>query len=573
MRFLILQRIMMCAGILLWGGLFSTQVVQGPRFKRQAEKNRTRLIHLPAERGMILDRRGVPLGHDQLSFELAVFPQEMKEPSQTWRRLSKIVGVPADELSRRYRLSYQAPFSLVSLMKDLDRSVAFLLEEEKHNLPGIVVRMLPQRHYPLGSAVGSVVGFVGLIAPEELTRLKQYGYTYRDWVGKEGLEQQYDRILRGHDGGLHLEVDARGKMVRQMGYLAPQPGRAIRVCVDGRLQAFCHHLLEDSTGAVIVMDADSGEILALTSAPSFDPNLFLDSERQAELRQTLRHPKRPMFNRAIRAAVAPGSTFKVATAYEALALKKISPHTTFDCAGSYSLGRSLFRCWKEEGHGSLSVAGALENSCNVFFYQAGRRLGAQGLAQAARLFGLGRPTGIDLPRESKGLVPDSEWLKQRYRQDWQEGDTVSFAIGQGPLQVTPLQMLQLITAVADDGAVPTPHLLLEVEGEKPRTSGTRHRFDLDSGALAVVKEGLTQVVASSTGTGRLAQRPDVQVAGKTGTAQNPRGTPHAWFIGYAPAAAPKISFVIFLEHGGQGGVQAALAARDLVGYLKELAYL
>lgn len=575
MRFSILQRIMAVAVVLLWGGLFTTQIVQGQRFKRQAERNRTRLIHLPAPRGVILDRRGVALGHDQLSFELAVFPQEMKDPSATWQRLSQIVNVPASELQKRYRLSYQAPFSLVTLVKDLDPKTAFLLEERKQNLPGVVVRPIPQRRYPLGSAVGAVVGYIGLIAPEELTHLKQYGYTYRDRVGKDGLEQQYDRTLRGRDGGLSLEVDARGRMVRQVGYLAPRPGRAIKVSIDSRLQDFCYRLLGDSSGAIVVMEVESGQILALTSAPGFDPNLFLDSTRREELRRTLGHSSRPLFNRATRAAVAPGSTFKVATAYEALALKRISSHTAFDCAGSYSVGTSVFHCWKEEGHGSLTVAGALEHSCNVFFYQTGRRLRADGIAQAAHLFGLGRPTGIDLPREGKGTVPDSEWMVQRYKQKWQEGDTISFAIGQGPLQVTPLQMLQLTNAVASNGKVPTPHLLLEIEeeGGVRHLKNAQHHLDLDQEALAVVKLGLKEVVTSSAGTGRLAQQPGVALAGKTGTAQNPGGIPHAWFVGYAPDVSAKISFVIFLEHGGQGGVQAALAARDLVAYLKELDYL
>ncbi len=573
MRLLLLQRLMAGAMTLVWMGLFTTQVVQGPRFRQAAEKNRTRLIHLPAARGTILDRRGVPLVEDQISFELAVFPQELKNPQETFSRLSPLVEVEAQELARRYRRKYETPFTPVPLLSDLPKETAFLLEEKRWDLPGTMVRPVPRRHYLLGPALGPVVGYLGLIAPEELTHLKSYGYTFRDFVGKDGLEQMYDSILRGRDGGLQLEVNARGRLVRQMGFLSPEQGRRITVSLDGRLQDFCYRLLEDSAGAILVMVPSTGEILSLVSTPTFDPNAFVDSTRQIEVRHLLHQADRPLFNRVTRAAVPPGSTFKVAVAYEALKTHKIEPGTTFECTGSFQLGRSLFRCWKEEGHGPQTVFDALEHSCNVFFYNTGRRLRVEGIIEAAHLFGLGRPTGIDLPRESKGLVPSPAWMAQTLKQPWQEGDTISFCIGQSALQVSPLQMLMLITAVAMDGVVPQPHLLIEAEGEPKATHWRTSRIPLDLEMLSKVKVGLERVVASPTGTGRLAQLPGVRVAAKTGTAQVSKGLPHAWFCGYAPADQPKVSFVIFLEHGGKGGESAALVARDLLAYLKELEYL
>ncbi len=593
MQIRVLQRLVLAGLLVIWLGLFRAQVVDGPKYREKSEKNRVRLIHLPAARGQILDRNGIPLASDEVSFELAVLPQELKDPRSTWERLAGLVGLPAEELAARYRRGFHARFSPVALIRDLRPELAFRLEEERNLLPGIVVRPVPRRRYPLGAAVGPVTGYLGLIAPEELTRLKPYGYTFRDRVGKDGLEQIYDSALRGKDGGLYVEVNAQGRLVQQMGYRPPQRGKRITVSVDSRLQKICHDLLHGGRGTVAVMEIATGDLLALVSEPSFDPNAFVDSTRHAEVRAFLRGPDRPMFNRATRAMVPPGSTFKAAVAYEALREGKIDRGTAFTCPGHFQLGSSTFRCWREEGHGAQTAPEALQHSCNVFFYNTGRRLGAVGIGQAARRFLLDRPTGVDLPREAAGFVPDPEWMLRAHRQPWQEGDTVSFAIGQSALSVTPLQMLRMFAAIATGGSAPRPHLLLHVEeelgthkqgasshlqavsGRSVGTghSGTRKDIALDARALGAVKDGLERVVNSETGTGRLAQLPGVRVAGKTGTAQVPSGPPHAWFCGYAPADRPKISFVVFLEHGGKGGLQAARLAGSLLAYMKEMDYL
>ncbi len=570
-RLLILKRAIACGFFSIGLGLFSLQILQGSQFHQQAERNRTRLIHLPAARGSILDRHGVPLVEDRIRFELAIFPQDLKDPSETWVRLSPLVGISPEELARRYRKGYQGFFAPVPLVRNLAPQTAFLLEEKKADLPGTLIRPIPVRRYLSGPAMGPVAGYVGLIAPEELTHLKPYGYTFRDLIGKEGLEQQYDRYLRGQDGGLQVEVDNRGRLVRQLGYRVPQRGRQITVSLDGRLQEFCYSLLKGGPGAILVMDPRNGDLLACVSSPSFDPNAFLDPARQGEVRAALRGAERPLFNRAMRSAVPPGSIFKLAVAYAALKTKKISSGTSFECPGFFQLGRGIFRCWREEGHGVQGVCEALEHSCNVFFFHTGRRLGVEGIRQAALTFGLGRPTGIDLPRETRGLVPDPAWMMARAQQPWQEGDTISFAIGQGPLLVTPLQMLVMVSTIALDGNVPRPHLLLGIEGEEEKKNSRRSdRILLDSEALTAVKIGMERVVSSSTGTGRLARLPGLTAAGKTGTAQVPRGKPHAWFLGYAPADHPKFTFLIFLEHGGKGGEGAAMVARDLLAYLHEL---
>lgn len=569
MRLRILQRIIFGSLIVIWAGLFTVQVIQGNRYRLQSEKNRTRLIHLPAARGAILDRNGIPLAEDRITFELAALPQELTSPQETWKELSPLIGVPPEELSRRYKKNFKAKFSPVPLVRSLPRETAFRLEEERGRLPGILIRPVPERNYPLGAAVGGVTGYLGLIAPEELTKLKTYGYTVRDRVGKDGLEQQYDALLRGKDGGLHVEVNAQGKLVQQLGFLPPQSGRRIKVSVDARLQEAAYRLMEGARGAALVMEIKTGELLCLASSPAFDPNAFMDPARQEEIRSMLRDPEQPMFNRATRAAVPPGSTFKAAVAYEALKRGKISPATSFDCQGGLYPGRPVFRCWEEQGHGPQTVLEGLQHSCNVFFYNTGRRLGVAGIAEVSRLFGLGKTTGIDLPREAMGLVPDAEWMRRRMNLEWREGDTLSLALGQSALQTTPLQMGLLFSAIASGGWVPTPHLLLDPPSRVRK--GTQLR--LNASALATVKEGLERVVNTDTGTGRLARLPNTRVAAKTGTAQVSRGLSHAWFCGYAPAESPKYSFVIFLEHGGRGGLQAARVASGLLVLMKEMEYL
>ena len=508
-----------------------------------------------------------------MHFELAILPQEMQNPNLIWQRLSPLVGVSAQELARRYKKGFYARFAPVTVVRELKRETAFLLEEEKSRLPEILVRPIPRRRYPFGSAAGSAIGYLGLIAPEELTKLEAYGYTPRDWVGKDGIEKVYDTVLRGKDGGLHVEVNAQGRVVQQIGFLAPQRGRNLFLTLDSRLQELAYRLLQESQGALIVMDSATGEILVLVSSPSFDPDIFVNSNRNDEVRRMLKDSDRPLFNRTIRAMVPPGSTFKAAVAYEALKENKITLSTAFECKGQYKLGRSIFRCWQKEGHSFQTVSEALEHSCNVFFYNTGRRLGVEGIAKAARLFRLDHPTGVDLPWEAKGLVPDAAWMRHTQGRTWQEGDTLSYGLGQGALQVTPLEMLMLFNAIATNGNFPRPLLMSRVEGQDLPIRPGKVRIPLDEGLLSQVRAGLEQVVNSENGTGRLAQVPGLRVAGKTGTAQVSQGLAHAWFCGYAPADHPKVSFVVFLEHGGKGGLRPTQIAGELLVYLKEMGYL
>lgn len=563
MRLAWLERLFLVAFVGLAGTLVVLQLILGPRYRRVAEQNRVRLIPMAAVRGSILDRHGTPLADDHLSFHAALVPQEIRDLDALWPVLAERLQRPAAALQRAYRQGITAPFAPVVIARHVESERAFALEEQRFELPGLLILPTPQRSYSLRQAAGAVIGYLGLVAPEELRALQPYGYTRHDWVGKAGLEQLYDAALRGADGGLQVEVDHRGRFVRQLGLKVPVRGKDVTVTLDAALQQHGYRLLEGRRGAILVMALESGELLAAVSSPGFDPGAFVDPDRESEVIGYLTDDQRPLFNRTVTAAVPPGSIFKLATAYAGFANRKGSAATTFQCPGEFHLGRATFRCWYDPGHGPQTLVEALEHSCNVFFYQWGLRAGPEAIAAAARQFGFGTVTRVDLPGEAAGFVPDPAWKRARRHQSWYRGETANLAIGQGELLVTPIQVLRMTAAVALDGRLPQPHLLKAIAGQ-PVGAPSAGRVALDRETLTVIRRGMEQVVGSETGTGRLARVPSIAVAGKTGTAQAGDRLPHAWFCGYAPAARPQVALVVFIEHGGKGGQVAASMAGQIV---------
>lgn len=547
----------------LLAALSVMQLMLGPSYRRAAEHNRVRLIPMRAVRVAILDRHGAPIARDRLSFDVAVIPQEIQAPGPLFDALSPWLQRPAARLQQAYQRAVTAPFAPAVIAQDVAPETAFAIEGRRFQWPGVVVLPTPRREYPITAAAGPVLGYLGLVDPETLKALRSYGYTIRDWVGKGGIEQLDDAALRGADGGLQVEVDHRGRLVRQLGMKVPVRGRDVTVTLDAALQQHCDRLLGGRRGAVLVMALDTGELWAVVSSPGFDPAAFVDPDRDDEVRQYLTDDQRPLFNRAVAGAVPPGSVFKLATAYAGLVTGKGSAGTTFQCPGSFQLGRATFRCWYAPGHGPQTLVEALTHSCNVFFYQWGLRVGPEAIASAARQFGFGQPWRIDLPGEAAGLVPDPAWKRARRGRPWFRGETANFAIGQGALLVTPLQVLRMTAAVAlDGGPLPQPHVLKAMAGQEaappqPTPAG------LARPPLAVIRQGMEAVVGSDTGTGRLARVPGLAIAGKTGTAQAGTGASHAWFCGYAPAARPRMAVVVFLEHGGKGGEAAASVAGQI----------
>ena len=567
-----LALILLIGYLLLAANLIRMQVVRGGYYYSLSERNRIRVIFLEGPRGKLLDRSGRVLAANRLSFNCSAFPKDAKPGlAESCRILSPILGVEARRLEERFRRKKPGAYNTVIIEEDLHPSQAMAIEEKLDLLPGFLIETRPQREYPYGAAAAHLTGTIGPLTEQEYDALETMGYRQADWTGREGVEQSYESYLRGRSGGLQMEVDNRGQLIKPLGVKEPKEGRDVQLTVDAELQEFAQSLLEGQKGAVAIMELDEGGLLSVNSAPSFDPNLFASGRGRREVGRYLEGRGSPMINRLIQGKFPPGSIFKIVTALAAFDRKRIGPGTAFVCPGFKNVGGKIFHCWREQGHGPQDAVQAFAHSCNVFFYTAGILAGADALFEKATALGLDRATGVDLPSERKGFVPSRQWKRLIRRESWYEGETANFAIGQGQLQITPIEALVMIAGVAKDGQLYRPHVIDRIDGRK---AAERHTRYVDLGAdLATVKKGLEEVVQSETGTGRLARAEGVRVAGKTGTAQSGQARTHAWFIGYAPAEDPKVAMVVFLEHGGRGGVAAAAIASKLFGRLKEAGYL
>ena len=369
-----------------------------------------------------------------------------------------------------------------------------------------------------------------------------------------------------------MEVNSRGRFVRVLGVKEPEEGKDVQLTVDAQLQEWIQKELGGRQGSVIVMDLNDGGILAMNSSPSFDPNLFASVKGRRGLDSVLAGSGAPMVNRGIKAQYPPGSIFKIVTALAGLESPRLNEFSTFTCGGSLSVGNSVFHCWKENGHGSQSMTEGFAHSCDVYFYSVGLLAGVDAIFHQATEFGLSRLTGIDLPSEKPGLVPSREWKQKTLHQPWYAGDTANLSIGQGYLQLTPIQALQMIGTTAADGLRLKPHLIDKIDREK--AAGLyQTRMDQNPRHWRAIKNGLHQAVNSDSGTGRLARVPGLTIAGKTGTAESGQNKTHAWFVGYSPEQNPRVAVSVFLEQGGHGGVEAAGLASKVFGFLKSKNYL
>lgn len=571
-RIRIFRALIIISFLVLAVALFYYQVLRFRYYQGLSLKNTIRLIPIEAARGGIYDRNRKPLAVDELSFDLAVIPQEIKDLQQTLGELGEISGITKKELLENYQKNYHLPFVPVRIAVNLDKKRAFYIEEKLSSIPGALIWSSPRRRYPNLKTGSHLTGYVGRIGEEEFARLKDYGYKIQDLLGKSGIEKYYDAYLKGEDGGIQIEVDANSREVRRLGFKQPHQGKDLQLSIDLGLQRFVDKLFEERTGSGIIMDTKTGQILALVSSPEFDPNIFTSGTDRERLR-LLNDKSSPILNRAIACAYPPGSTFKIVVAAAGVATGCAKQNTSFVCKGTFELGARRFNCWKESGHGRQNLIEGLTHSCNIFFYNLGRALGAEQLSRYAQKFGFGSLTGIDLPDETRGLVPGPLWKRLAVKEPWYEGDTINYSIGQGFLLVTPIQMLKAVTIIANEGQAPSPYLVEKI-GDKLVSGGRPFPLRLEEKVFTTVKKGMFNVVNDPSGTGQYAKAKDIQIAGKTGTAQP--GTPgdtHAWFCGYLPADNPKISFVIFLEHGGQGGVDPAHMTRIIATYLKENGFL
>ena len=558
-----LERILSGFLLLLLAGLFYLQILEGKLYRSQSRENIIRFVPIQAPRGDISDRNGVLLADHRLTFDVAIIPQETENLTRLLERLSGLVGVEREKLLRAYSKNFSTPFMPVKVIEDLDKEKAIILEERR-DLPGMVVLITPRRHYAYGPETVHLLGVVGEISSDELDRLHPYGYRIKDLLGRGGIEESFDNYLRGGDGNIQLKVNNKGYKVATLGYRAAEKGKDLTLTIDIRLQDFIYSLFKDKRGVVCVMNPANGEILALVSSPSFDPN--------GDFSESFVEEGKPFLNRATQGLYPPGSTFKVAVGSMALEEKVIYGGTSFPCTGSLRLGKDTFKCWKEGGHGEQHVIEALRHSCNVFFYHVGLLSGADRIAEYARFFGFGEKSGIELPHEASGLVPTPLWKRLAKREGWYDGDTVNFAIGQGYFSVTPLQVLRMASVIATDGKLVAPHVIKQI-GTVEVKSSVKRSLPLSEKTLSVVREGMIEVVNAPDGTGRYAGVPGLEIAGKTGTAQVPGKNSHAWFVGFSPIRNPHVSLVVLVEHGGMGGLAASQIASSVFEKMKELELL
>ncbi|MBU1086997.1 MAG: penicillin-binding protein 2 [Candidatus Omnitrophica bacterium] len=565
MRLQILKYVLVFLFMILFSTIFWMQIIKGQEYFRQSESNRIRLVPEDASRGIIYDRNNKPLVENQLAFDVVAVPQEIKSENKDvlFAKLSKFLDIKASILAEAFERNFVSSFSPVMLAENIPRNTAFLIEQEMSELLGVFVKTSSIRNYLHGKSSAHLVGYVGKMREYEYPELKKYGYRMSDLIGRSGLEKEYDQILRGKPGGMQLEVDSEGSIIKVISYRPPVRGSDVHTTIDLDLQKLVSELMADTRGAVCVLDPDTGEVLALYSGPAYDPNIFINKNKYEEMGKVFKNPDAPLLNRALN-TYAPGSIFKIVTAYAGLWEKIIDSNTCFVCEGNFQLGNSSRSCWLKQGHGSVNLQEALETSCNVFFWEVGLKIGQRLLSVHAREFGLGKQTGIDLPSEPSGVVPNANWKNANIHEKWYAGDTANFAIGQGFLLVSPIQAARMVSMVANGGY----EILPRIVKKENKTINSKKKI-LSEEILAIIRKGLNDVVNASSGTGRNAYVPGVAIFAKTGTAQSGKGLdPHAWFVGSAEFKKQKISFSIFQEFGGHGGEGPANIAKQIILYFK-----
>ncbi|MBW2010817.1 MAG: penicillin-binding protein 2 [Deltaproteobacteria bacterium] len=575
----------LAAFFLLTVRLFYLQVIEGEELRRLSKNNCIRLQSIDAPRGLCFDRNGVLLVDNRPAFDVNIILRDAVPVAETIDKLSKYIKVPSKELMEKID-RYKGLFSYkpILLKRNIDRNTLAAIEVRKFDLPGVIVDVKPRRYYINKQSASHLLGYLGEINSRQLQSKKYSGYRVGEFVGKVGIEKTYEECLRGKRGGRQVEVNSTGQVRRILKTVGAQPGHNLFLTIDQVLQQKAETLLNGLAGAVVAMEPSTGHVLVMASSPSFDQNAFISGLSHEQWNSLVSNPFRPMENKAVQALYPPASTYKIVTAIAGLEEGIIDENTTFDCLGYHKYGDRVFRCWKRTGHGKVNVVRALAESCDVFFYQVGQKLGVDRLAWYAKACGLGSRTGIDLDHEARGLVPTKAWKRRRLGMSWQGGETLSVSIGQGYNLATPLQMLVLTSAVANGGTMYRPLILKSIktaEGLLVRKSKSRILGKLPAGkkTMEIVRKGLWQVVNNRRGTAGIVHVDGIDISGKTGTAQvvsrkkndtankKPKANflkPHAWFVGYAPSDAPEIAVAVIVEHGEHGSSTAGPIARDVI---------
>tara|TARA_B100000809_G_scaffold25352_1_gene22270 strand:+ start:304 stop:2163 length:1860 start_codon:yes stop_codon:yes gene_type:complete len=577
----------------LWMRIWYLQILKWQYLTGLSENNRVRMVTLPASRGMIKDRNGETLVSIRPAFNLYLTPEDARNLDSSLDKLAQRISLDREKLKKK--IAQTKSFKEVLIKGDIPREEVAFVEENNMSLPGIRIRAEPLRNYVFNNLASHTLGYLGEISKASLERLKDPAYRQGDFVGKNGLENIYESLLRGKKGYKEVEVDVSGRELKTLRKLSPESGNNLILTLDVKIQEELEKLMTETAeqnmnGSVVVMKVQTGEIIAITSKPSFDPNKFAAGISPKNWRDLVTDEWHPLQNRSIHGQYPPGSTYKIVTAIAGLGEGVIKPDTSIFCPGHFKLGRGRYRCWKKSGHGFMNLHDALVQSCDVYFYTIGHRLGIDTIAKYAKRFGLGRSTRLGLSREKKGLVPTTQWKLLNKKEPWQLGETISASIGQGFNLVTPIQQVIMMAAVANRGILLKPYLVKRIEGPEgqlrqeffPEIIG---QIGVDPDHLEQVRMALRDVVNGARGTGKKSRLKNIIVSGKTGTAQVVRmksneelekgeAIPvkyrdHAWFVAFAPYEKPVLAVAIIVEHGGHGGATAGpIAGKIFKKYFK-----
>ena len=576
-------------GLRLW----ELQIIEGERYYHASTDNIIRQVEVQPPRGEILDHSGVELATNRPSFDVYIQPSIFlaNADEEVYELLKRYLSLSQRQLDRlRQRVDAREGEVLVS--RDVSRSDVARLQEDQMRLPGVEVRINHQRYYPLHHVGAHALGYVSEVGPEQLRELQPYGYRRGNLIGQMGLERVYEELLHGSPGLSREVVDARGNpvseaerdfLIGEYQEVGVVPGRDLVTNLDADLMVIIDEAMQDyAAGAVVAVDPNDGSVLALYSKPHFNPNAWSGRLSAMERMRTNSDPFRPMMDKTVNGYF-PGSVYKIVGTWMGLAEGHYEPHDEETCRGFHELGNQRFRCWREQGHGRVDAYSSMVQSCDVYYYELAEKVDIDTMAEYARSFGFGEHTGIELPHEQAGRVPDREWHEERSPEGYQRGFDLNTIIGQGDNLTTPLQVAMAYGAIANGGKLYYPQIVDEIRNEEGDTlfeyePQVRKRVDIDDEHLEVLREGLRGVVHDSQGTARGSRLSHTEVAGKTGTAQVAQiGTVripheerelhrrnHAWFSAYAPYDDPEIALVVFLEHGGGGGGDAAPVAMEIL---------
>ncbi|WP_417909227.1 penicillin-binding protein 2 [Candidatus Electronema sp. PJ] len=568
--------------------LWYLQIQQGDQYAQMAQNNRVRSVDIAAPRGNILDRKGREIVTNRPSFNVVWVRENNRIDEELIKKVAGILGVDTSELLARIRKMASTPGHIpIRLAENLAWDQVAFIESNRMDMPGIKIEVVPQRVYHYGNLASHMIGYLAEISKEDLTEAEADVYRPGDMMGKMGLERLREKDLRGEKGRDYMEVNSLGFEQRNLKGLEPLPGSDIQLTLDVDLQQAAEKIMmdESKSGAVVAVEVNTGRLLLVASSPVLDLSKFVGGISKKNWDEMLNNPLHPLINKTVQGQYPPASTYKIVTALAGLAEGIITPESTVWCPGSYRFGNRSYRCWKYKGgHGTVNLKRAISESCDVYFYHVGQRLGVNRLANYAGHLGLGRKTGVEIEHEKPGLIPTSDWKLKKYGKPWQDGETLSIAIGQGFNLVTPLQLAMMTAAVANGGRLYKPSIIETVRDpdghivEHFKATELDH-FVIQERTLNILKEGLVEAVNGRRGTATKAKLNGITVAGKTGTAQVVRikqykhlkeeeipykYRDHAWFTCFAPAEKPEIAVTVLVEHGLHGGSAAAPIAKAVL---------